>query len=100
MDGKPVSGDPSLNYEIDIVQERIPFRSWSPYSAWTMSHGYNPQKKKLKGKGRFFNTKRGYGIIEVISEIDENVPDRRRLIEEVLNNPEKPGLYCKYVSLT
>ena len=63
-------------------------------------HGYNSLKKKLKGKGRFFNTKRGYGIIEVISEIDENVPDRRRLIEEVLNNPEKPGLYCKYVSLT
>ena len=52
----------------------------------------------MKGKGKFFNTTKGYGIIDVISEINEDVPDRKRFIDEVLNQTSrKPGLYCNYV---
>ena len=90
-------GDPALNYEIEIVQERIHYRR--KFSG--LGHGLrnNSLKKKLKGRGILFHTKRGFGIIEVISEINENVPDRKRLIDEVLNDPnrDQPGLYCSYV---
>ena len=58
----------------------------------------------MKGKGLYFNTRKGYGFIEILSEIDENVPDRSRLVE-FLNNPyrggnpgRKTGLICRYVS--
>ena len=62
-------------------------------------HSNNSLKKKLKGIGQFFHTRKGFGIINVISEINENVPDRKRLIDEVLNDPirDEPGLYCNYV---
>ena len=64
-----------------------------------LPHSNNSLKKKLKGIGKFFNTKKGFGVINVISEINENVPDRKRLIDEVLNDPirDKPGLSCNYV---
>ena len=60
-------------------------------------------KKRLKGKGLLFQPKKGWGVIKVLSEIDENVPDRSRLVE-FLNSPyrDKPGyragLRCHYVS--
>ena len=62
-------------------------------------HSNNSLKKKLKGRGSFFHTRKGFGIIKVTSEINENVPDRKRFIDEALNNPniDKPGLYCSYV---
>ena len=92
-------GDPSLNYEIEIVQERIHYRRKFSGLGHRLPHRNNSLKKKLKGRGHFFHTKRGFGIIKVISEINENVPDRKRLIDEVLNDPnrDEPGLYCSYV---
>ena len=60
----------------------------------------NSKKRKVKGRGLYFNTRKGYGFIEVLSEIDENVPDRNRLLEQ-LKDPElggKAGLMCSAVS--
>jgi len=77
LDGKPVMGDPLVHHDIEIVQ------------------------KRLKGKGLLFQPKKGWGVIKVLSEIDENVPDRSRLVE-FLNSPyrDKPGyragLRCHY----
>ena len=54
----------------------------------------------MKGKGKFFNATKGFGIIDVISEINEDVPDRKRFIDEVLNQTSrKPGLYCNHVRI-
>ena len=54
----------------------------------------------MKGKGLYFNPRKGYGFIEVLSEIDENVPDRNRLLE-LLNGEthyNMAGIMCNAVS--
>lgn len=79
-----------------IVDGNIPEISGTGHR---LPHSNNSLKKKLKGIGKFFHTKKGFGVIKVISEINENVPDRKRLIDEVLNDPirDEPGLTCNYV---